>query len=141
MIDVAPTAVTNLVTRPMVGYLNARGSTPRRLRQDANALERFASRQGYTLRHVFVEPDCGGPVSMLRTLISTAARCRAVVGVPHALDLGADGFQQSLLIRRIEDETQGPVLIIADLQAQVTVIRRHRGEPQQIAAAGRLRWM
>jgi hypothetical protein len=113
---------------PMVGYLSARGSTPRRtMRASMDAMAAYAESQGCTMGQVFVEPDDRRPTSALTELIASVVRCGAaavVVATPE--DLGRDVRVQELMRLRIERDTCLPVLIIPRLSRAVPAVSADR---------------
>jgi len=124
----------------MIGYQNARCSTPSRLREDEGALVRAAVREGYNLGAIYVEPACFGPVSALPALIANVVRCRAAIGVSRPEDLGPDDRTQDLLIRQIEAETRRPVLVMAKRGAEETFLRLSGRAQAPLPWVGELRW-
>lgn len=126
--------------KKLAGYMNARGSTPARLRAGESMLTRFAGERGYSLR-IFVEPPFSGPVTVLPTLMTTVVRSGvSLVGVPERNDLGPGDIAQTLIIQSIEAQTRCQVLIMTEFWNQITPLRRHLRERGQLTWSGRDRW-
>lgn len=99
----------------LFGYQMARlDTTQDELLAGRAALVAFAQREGYALAEVYLESDLNRPTSALAALIA-ASRQRHVtaIAVPAATDLGRLKRVQELTKRRLERETNVPVLIIA----------------------------